>query len=338
MKFRASGLDRIMHCPGSWSMEEKYPRTEHPAAAEGTEAHEDAARCLTTGTNSENEYVQEYVNFCRSIASPTYGIEFSGGFQVAGAEVTGTADFWTSTGGVLHVVDLKYGFGWVYPEENWQLIAYAIMISGNWEQKRVELHIVQPRAIRAGGPVFSWGFDGALLRNYRNQIGNQLGLAMTQNPPTVAGDHCRYCRAIVACETNRRTAGECLDVAGRSDEYKPEPVDIAAEFSRINSALERLAHRKTALEAHGVALIREGCIIPGYVAEQSWGRLDWIVDAITAGDDMGIDLRAPVSPMTPTQAKNKKLITPEYFGFMAARKPGEFKLKCVDMDAIRRLM
>jgi hypothetical protein len=94
----------------------------------------------------------------------------------------------------------------------------------------------------------------------------------------------------------------------------------------------------TALEAHGVSLIQSGAGLPGYVAEQEMSNLKWVVDAIKAGDEMGVNLRGPEKPITPTQAKDKKLVAPEMLQFMAKRSPGAFKLKRVDIDAIRRIV
>lgn len=346
-----------MHCPASYLLEQQYPRTENFAATEGTAAAKLAEWDLKNNVDPRGckgaevegvivteemvDYVRSYTTFCRSLGGSVGGVEHHGEFDATGNTVSGTMDFWAYSHPVLHIVDLKYGRGWVYPEENWQLMAYAIIISQTLPApaSRIKFHIYQPRAAnRAGGPAYSWEFDGELLRNYRNQIENKTGVAALQHAPAVTGDHCRYCRAIIGCTTNARTAGECLDISMRSDSYTPTPEEVGSELDLLEVALSRLTHRKTALEAHGLSLIQSGIGVPGFVSDQTMGNLSWVVDAIKAGDEMGVDLRGPEKPITPTQAKDRKLIAPEMLKFMAKRAPGAFKLKRVDMDAIRRII
>jgi hypothetical protein len=342
-----------MHCPASCLLEQPYPKTHHPSADEGTAAAKlaewdinnnvdprGAIGTLVEGivvTDEMAQYVMDYTAYCRAIGGICCKAEAEGRFDVIDHTVTGTSDFICYNHPVFHVVDLKYGFGWVYPENNWQEIAYAIMHCPPTATS-VMLHIYQPRAHRPGGPAHTWEFNAELLRNYRNQIQNQTGVAALPNAPAVSGDHCRYCRAIIDCTTNQRSAGECMDVSLRSDAAVPAPIDIALELERIQVALDRLKHRATALEAHGISLIQSGTGIPGFEARPSVGDLQWTIDAIKGGDEMGVNLRAPEKPITPTQARDRKLIDASMLPLMTKREQKGFKLKRVDMDAIRRII
>lgn len=352
-----------MGCAGSYLAEKQYPYETNDAALEGRAAAKVAERCLLE-QKLPSEFlgqqildvwvdqemitaVEKYTAFCYSLNAERGGVEDRGELEVSGHTVVCIPDFWALSGYTLHIVDFKYGHGWVFPENNWQLIAGAI-IKATQGITDVKLHICQPRANRrSGGPVWSWGFNAELLRNYTNQIDNQVRLAVLPDAPTCSGDHCRYCKHIINCPTNAHAAGDCMDAAGISDSFEPTPNEVAIELSRLETAAARIKHRLTALEAHGLALIKGGKLLPGYEARQSLSALKWTVDAITAGDEMGVDLRKPEEAITPTQALDRwkeltkgleEEITPDVLDFMAKRELQGHKLKLVDLDAIRSII
>ncbi len=379
MRFRSSALGRVMNCTGSWLKEDGKPRI-LPAfdASEHTIVHDISAQCIQHSqspsvalgkewnnakdgngevippmmvTHEMVDAATAYVDHCNTVGGPEAmgGVETSGVINLAGVGVVvpGTRDHWAVNATELHISDLKYGYGWVYPEMNWQLISYAIMTweemqqqYPGWAPATVFLHVIQPRAFgRRGGPVYTWSFPGELLRNYRNQMQNTLGRASLPDAPLTSGSWCRYCRYILECEVNRAAAGECLEVSGHSTDGPMEPIETAVQLSEIDSAMERLKHRRTALEAHGITAVKGGQILPGYEMRQTWGRESWsVADPIAAGDEMGVDLRAEQKPITPAQAVSRKLITKEMITYMAARKPTGHTLKRVDMDAVRRIV
>lgn len=367
-----------MVCPGSWLKEQGRPRIigSGGSADEGTLAHDIGAQCLqynhdpvtalgkewnnttrddgsiiepTIVTQEMVNGVTAYVNHCRSLYGSDGGqggVESSGQLDFPGGIVlTGTMDHWYWDAHGLHISDLKYGFGWVYPEENWQLVSYAVMV---WKMKMnghlppmVHLHIVQPRAFgRAGGPVYTWSFNGELLRNYHNILQNTLSEAVQPNARLNSGDHCRYCRYILNCDVNRRAAGQALDVSGLSNDHDLEPIDVSLELSEAQAAMTRLKHRVTALEQHGIALAQQGQTPPGYEVRDTWTKgATWdIPDPLAAGDEMGVNLRAEPKPLTPAQAIKAGLITKEMAGYMSSKKVTGKTLKQTNMDAIRRIV
>lgn len=353
-------MPRVMACNGSYMLEKAFPDTSGDAAQEGTAAHTLAAWDLNGKgpasqyagmevdgvpvTEEMAEHVGTYVEYCRDVTagSSQVLIEQQQGMTHDSIELNGTPDYIVYNDKVIHVIDLKYGFGWVEPIENWQLITYAVLVwlsfGGVWMPKTVRLTIVQPRANHPGGPVRHWEFDGHLLRNYYNNICNGIECAAQIGAETRSGKHCRYCKAILDCQTNRQTSGQCLDVIDKARMMPTDAPGVAVEMSRIETAIERLTHRLTALEAHGIALVQGGQPVPGYECKQSYGRAGWTVDVIAAGDEMGVDLRAPEKPVTPAQAVSRKLMPERMVKMISARKPGGFKLKRVDMDAIRRII
>lgn len=350
-----------MACPGSHLLEQQFPSNSGEAAKEGTVAHTLASWDLlgkgpaaqyinmevdgVLVTDEMAHFVNQYVDYCRHVTagSSTVLIEQPQKMVIVDDHwLLGTPDYVVANEKVVNIIDLKYGFGWIEVQENWQLLSYAILVwlsyGGQWMPQNVRLTVIQPRASHPDGPVRHWDFDGELLRNYYNRIRGAIEQAALQNAPTKSGGHCRYCRALLDCTTNRQSSGQCLDVADNVGLMATEAKDVAVELSLIETAIERLTHRQTALEATGIKLAQEGKPVPGYECKQSYGRANWTVDAIATGDDMGIDLRAPAKPITPAQAISRKLLPERMVKMLSERKPGEFKLKRVDIDAIRRII
>jgi hypothetical protein len=349
---RASSMGRIMLCGASHNMQKNYPNISNESAQEGSLAHEWASKILTVVASSDDiediemrGHIAEYVNFCKKIRADTHTIN---GVEETynDGHMSGCTDFFCWTPYELIITDLKYGFGWVEVEENWQLICYAILMwlkygnNGAVIPPKVRLIIYQPRADHPDGPDRDWDFPGEQLRGYYNQIQNRISEIEAGTATAVPGKHCRYCQGIVDCKANREYI--CGPIVGRG--YVPEkqsitPVELSKELDLINEASELIRHRLMALEARVEEVIKSGEIVPGYVFQQKISPLSWDVpDPITAAADLGIDIQKPPQPITPTQAVNRGLISNEMIKFMASRKAGGFALKRQNMSAVKRIM
>lgn len=340
-----------MHCQGSYMLEQGYPDSGRPEATAGQEAHgwasaflaEDAPKYNAIPDEEMRRAVVLYVDTCMQHKQEVFGIEQA--FESAFLDHTGrgTPDFWTiSPDGTLIIPDFKYGHKWVEVKENWQLILYAILIwlsYSNWTPSRVRLIVVQPRANHPDGPVREWSFDGDLLRNYRNQIQNAIGVAALPNAPCRVGGHCRYCKTIVDCHTNRMVTSRIMQDAMSAAKSELTDVEIAFELTWGREALDLLQHKMTALEAYAAEKIKGGAMVPGYEIRQSFGALQWDVkDPVAAGYEMEIDLAQPVAPITPKQALDRKLLDTEAIKFMASRKLKAPKLRQFDLNFAKDLI
>lgn len=256
----------------------------------------------------------------------------------------GTADFWALDSEALTVIDFKYGHGWVEVLENIQLLAYAVLIwmtrINCWTPGIVRLMVVQPRANHPDGPVRTWEFNGELLRNYYNILSGHMAAASVPEPVTVAGEYCRYCRAITDCHTNRRAAWELTGTAFEpAEQSELTDTGLSTELSATRAAVDLLTHRLTALEALTESRLKTGSVIPGYRMIQTTSPLSWDVgDPVQAARDINVDISAPIKPWTPTQVIQKKLLTREQVGVMASRKAGGMKLKKDDINFARRII
>jgi hypothetical protein len=167
-----SSAHRWMACPGSVVLTRDAPDTGSKFADEGTDAHELAALCLTTGKapveflgmalekgNVVDDdmvlHVGAYVDYVREVARATCGdlmveqkLPIS---NITGEpDAKGTADAVILAGDELIVIDLKYGRGVpVDAEDNPQLQIYGLAalrefdVVGDFERVRMVIH--QPR-------------------------------------------------------------------------------------------------------------------------------------------------------------------------------------------------
>lgn len=351
-----------MQCAAFAGLREKYPRTGSFAASEGITAAALAEQCLKTGTEPIEfqgqaiegclvdqemvRYITRYVHHFRARmeASQSHGIEDKHRHEFAnGAILSVVPDFWAFDGAenCLEVADLKYGRGWVLPYENWQMIGAAVVMfwEGNgWMPAKVKLTIHQPRASHPLGPVRSWTFDGQLLRNYANMISMAVEASMVPEPIMTPGPECLYCPVATECDANKGLVSAFIDWATKSTTRPPTARSVGKELSSIEVAEKMLRSRKVALEETALGMLKKGEIIPGYESQQSMGNLSWKGDGIKIGDGLGVDLRKPALPMTPTQAIEAGLLTEDKAKYFTERKPLGFKLKQIDLQRVRSII
>lgn len=191
-----SSAGRWMSCPGSVALTKDLPDDGSSYAAEGTVAHEVAARCLTGNVDAASMigwditaegrtwkvdadmamHVQTYVGYVRALRDATQGelmVEqrLPIGQYTGEHDAHGTSDAVILAGDELIVVDLKFGRGVaVDAEENPQLQIYALGaldefgLVGDFKQVRMVIH--QPRL----GVVSEWVQSVADLAAFGEQV------------------------------------------------------------------------------------------------------------------------------------------------------------------------
>lgn len=184
----ASSFERVMLCPGSWSLSQGAPRTTSEYAAEGTAAHQVLTWALQEGKPA-TAYIgrkveadgytfvvdddmalalQVTIDYVRAAAGDTpllvdQRVNYHGFINVAEGEGWGTLDVAWVVDGELHALDLKFGRG-VHvsagddtqpagTSPNPQLALYALGVLQDFEGiidvDRVRLIISQPRIVDA---------------------------------------------------------------------------------------------------------------------------------------------------------------------------------------------
>ena len=333
MKLHKAGV--WVHCPGSVSMQDRYPSEPGEAAREGTEAARIAEVVFKTGVwepcNDEmRQAVEMYVS---ALAGQELHVEYKVQCPRIHPTCSGIPDCWYVQPGEIHVWDFKYGHGVVEAFENWQMICYTAGIMDLLKGKEMlgladqrwtaVMHICQPRAYHVLGPVREWRVPLPDLRAHINLLNAAAHQALEPDPRTVSGSWCRYCSGRHACCAAARAGQYSVEYVDNAVPQELSPEAMAIEIRTLRRAAEAIGYRLSGHEAQAAAMGG----IPGFSVTRGAGKLDWaspLSEVFTLGDGFGVDLRKSPDAITPTQAK--KLIPAEVLALYTRRLPGSVKL------------
>lgn len=231
-KLGASNAARWFACPGSVKACADIPNVDSVYAAEGTAAHELAAKALydyeadqhpplghtylgatMNGfevTEEMADAVQVYLDAIEKDRQDGDELMVEQRFDLShvypGCFGTNDALLYRESEGLLIVYDYKHGRGVpVEVEGNKQLLYYALGASTgkhNRRLERVELVIVQPRCPHPNGPVRRWSVDAVDLLEFEAELRAAAG--RTENSDERhAGSHCKFCPAAPTCPALR---------------------------------------------------------------------------------------------------------------------------------------
>lgn len=210
----------------------------------------------------------------------------------------------------IHVIDLKYGFSQVEALKNWQLMLYAIGVLNSQTttvhaSTVVKLTIVAPRNFNKGGAIDTWETTAGEIYSFLLQAQNAATLAIQNNAPLKAGKHCRNCKAMMMCDAVRQYGLTITDFLGYHSALSMlTPAEVALELEILTDAIKVLEDRVDILETHGLTLINQGSLLPGYGIDYGKERTVWkqdVEDTLKLGEFYGIDLVKP-AVKTPKQA------------------------------------
>ncbi len=206
------------------------------------------------------EGVQLYLDTVRSLKKGQYELDVEQRLDMThihnGIYGTGDAVVYQVDAGVLHVVDLKYGKGVaVEPTENPQLMLYGAGAARRYHNRvlnEVVLHIVQPRAPHANGPVRSWATDPLSLMEFEDVLSRAALHTEQLDAPLVAGDWCRFCPALPTCPAAREKA---IAVAqSEFTEAAPTPETLSGEqLAEVLAQAEFIGNWVKAVQAYAHA-------------------------------------------------------------------------------------
>jgi hypothetical protein len=289
-----SSTIRWMTCPGSVALCKDLVDVGSKFADEGTDAHELAALCLETNTDSAAYAgrimakgfpvnaemvlaVQDYLDYVRGIVAATNGqlmIEqrLPISHLTGEADAHGTSDVVILAGDELIIVDLKYGRGLaVEADNNPQLQVYALASLEEFglaeDFKTVRMVIHQPRL----GTVSEWTQSVADLEAFGQEVWNAA--IDTRKPdaalkPSVKG--CKFCRAKATCPAIR---AEVMDTF----EAIPEVLDAdAGHLSQALSKADLIEGWLKAIRAEVESRLYAGLEVPGFkVVQGKRGNRAW---------------------------------------------------------------
>lgn len=282
-----SSASRWLACTPSARLEEKFPDTAGEYAAEGSLAHELCELLLHRymGGNVNKRlaaihfdplYSPEMYDHAVDYADTVWNkfseakkntpdavlhIEESIDLQKYVPEGFGTGDAVIISGGVLEVIDYKYGKGVeVSAVNNKQMMLYALGTLAKYDYlygiDTVRMTIIQPRI----GNISEYEMRAVdLYRWAEEELKPRAMMAYRGEGEFVPGNHCRFCRAKAQCralaERNIEAARhEFDDVALLSDE---EVAAVLEEVEGIKSWI-------TAVEEYALKAALDGKRFPGF--------------------------------------------------------------------------
>lgn len=331
-RVRPSSLDRVLACPGSLQMEERFPQAEESEGAkEGTAAHE----CFsmewyglpyTVGATANNgvtidadmlEAGSEFVDFIRSWATPYTYVEQQIPCAAIHPQCGGTPDAWgwIPEQYLIKVADMKYGHRFVDVVDCAQLAAYTsgiadfLNIDGHTEQFiSVEWTIYQPRCYQGGGTWKTHTYRLSDLRQLWNKLIAAANEALTAHPRCIPSEQCRDCTGRHACVALQRSSASITDFTARTiEDFTLTAEQAGKELQRLHKAQAVLEARIEGLEEQAIAEIKRGRRVPGYEVKHSKGRERWIAgkeaEAGAMAQLLNLDIYKPRELITPTQAR-----------------------------------
>ena len=237
-----SSAKRIMECPGSMLLCEKYPSKSSEYAEEGTAGHEAIDMILQGKTRKDTDVIGLTFNgiviteeFFDEAIAPSLeifdaldkelgGIDYFNEQRVTFPGIDGafgTVDIVGKARDRTVVLDWKLGRGVpVTAESNSQLLYYAYAAAHTkptdqfFDRDRpIELFIVSPR-VNDGEPMTRWMTSYLQLEAFAIDLKHAVDKALEPDAPFRLGPHCRFCNGKIGCPLYNNLATETLALTG----------------------------------------------------------------------------------------------------------------------------
>lgn len=351
-----SSLYLTVACPGSFNLRAGIPpEPDTPESIEGDVAHWVALQTalginVPAGTERSGIKVDEDMLDGARLWVETIGE--GGAHEVpimipdVHPDCWGTADFWKwdAATNTLDVMDYKYGHLYVEEYENAQLMAYAsgiLRVMSASMYAKVRITVVQPRCYSAKS-VRMWTTTADNIGRLVAKISEQVRIATDTSVLSMCytGPQCLFCPARHTCDTLQYASNTVMTFAQHADSTHLDPGPLGVELQLIDDAMELLKARRSGLVVRAEIYIKEGERVPNWEMKPGRSNLAWhdTNAAISAGDAAGVNLRKEVVPITPTQAKDRKLLDQETIDKLASRQPAAQKLSHVSLFSIRKAL
>lgn len=323
MEVHCSALARPMVCAGFLSFEGLERLPGGPAAEEGTAAGELLERILTNQVGPKQARNGIYFNEEMLFHLTPIAEEINANRQSevlceqpidwrtrSGVWIRGKYDVSFVREGRLYIDDLKYGWGIVEVQNNWQLIGYAIgeVIRRGIAFEKIVLRIRQPRPHHEDGDCREWVLTYAELLGFKEQIEKRFQEIVDGLKTLQTGPQCKYCAATrEACPAFNRLFYRALEVSTEFTQDQIDEAELARQLDHVNRAVDVIKIKMDSLKELAVSRIKNGKIIPGYITESSYGDRKW---------------KSGISPQVVEVLTGKKIIKQEMLSPAQAEKAG----------------
>jgi hypothetical protein len=289
-----SSAKRIMECPGSMLLCEKYPSKSSEYAEEGTAGHEAIDMILQGKTKNDRDVIGLAFNkiviteefFDEAIAPALQifdaldkelgGIEYFNEQRVTFPGIDGafgTVDIVGKARDRTVILDWKLGKGVpVLAEENVQLLYYAYAAAHTkptdqfFDRDRpIEMFIVSPR-VNDGEPMTRWMTSYLQLDAFAIDLKHAVDRALEPDAPFKLGPHCRFCNGKVGCPLYNNLATETLALSNEELAAQlAERLPYADAMIKLGKEMKEMAH----------ALLEQGQPVNGWKLVKSRASYDW---------------------------------------------------------------
>lgn len=289
----ASGLQRLIYCPGSWLAEKACPELEESeAAAAGTRLH----KHMEEGSLPADAEEAEAVAWCREmemgLAHELCPTELP--LQVVREQrlwddcqrFSGQADVVYFSEAAALVMDYKFGrIAVESAERNTQLYALALLVFDNYSAVQVVYAgILQPFVSRQRPAVMK--FTRADIKTLRGWLYRKLDEAAVPGAELCPGEvQCRYCRAAASCpalglQVQKAAAMELTRWEQWSLEDRRKAFDAAKLAKKFAEAIERKvrADLEAGVELPGLELAPGKAAFTVADAQGAFGHLNALLD------------------------------------------------------------
>lgn len=334
--------------------EDLPPDTDNEASVEGTLAHAEAERILTSGCGEpltdDLDTLQAVKIYVDHVAYTLPGeevhcldVEEKVSIDRIHEECYGTPDSnaYIESRKTLYVWDYKHGRKSVDAFENWQAIAYAAGLIdelGLDDQKlTICIVIVQPNAYDHEGPIKTWTISAVELRSYINALALGAREAMAENPQTRSGPHCRYCRARTVCSSAIQAGTGLYESVNDISPLSPSLSTLALLYSLTKRAKEHIDAMLEGYTAQIEHRLVTGEQVPGYslvpkLSNRKWSKPNEYISSflsLLGVEAMETKLKSP--------AKVEKLIDPKVIQGLTERTPSGHKITKDNLNKVRKI-
>jgi len=266
-----SSAKRILECPGSMLLCEKYPSKSSEFAEEGTAGHEAIDMILQGKTKDDRDVIGLTFNkiviteeFYEEAIEPALtlfdaldkelgGIDFYNEQRVTFPGIDGafgTVDIVGKARDRTVVIDWKLGAGVpVDAEANAQLLYYAYAAAHTsptdkfFDRDRpIEMFIISPRS-RNGEPMTRWMTSYLQLDAFAIDLKHAVDKALEPDAPFKLGPHCQFCSGKIGCSLYNTLATETLALTpDELAEQLAERLPYADAMIDLGKRLKDMAH------------------------------------------------------------------------------------------------
>jgi hypothetical protein len=266
--FSPSSAERFMTCPASVKRSIGIPDSPSKYAQEGTNAHEYASNVLlgkAAFDPEQFEHLHHYINFCSELMTRIGMQSWVEERVYLNDELHGTPDFVCFGNGILHVVDLKYGYEAVPAANNKQLMYYAAAAIETYgiSPRIISLTIVQPRLPNL--PISTWVVETEYLNRFVVELHKAVAIAKEDNAPAKLGDHCKYCKAVPVCAERKAEVKKLFELECKLELDEQDIIWVLDRKDSIKNFLEKVEELAMAQPPKGYK------VVPG-VSRRYWKK------------------------------------------------------------------